>query len=537
MLLRWAYRLAFMLLTNIADLKAHEPSGPRTIVIGSGAVGLYLASELAKRGRSVLVIEAGGLVLGDFGPETYASVGRRHDGIRIGRSKSLGGTSNLWGGQLAEFQPIDFAGREWIPGSKWPISYDAVAPYYKLTYENLGLTGEAHTDRDVWSHVRRERPRLDEGLEIFLTRWLKIPSFAVSKAEQIEKSRNLLVLTNHTAVGFRGSRGVITGVRVVDRGAIAHTIEGDTFIVAAGTIETVRLLLHSAASSDWECPWRENALIGSTFQDHLGGTIGAVHPEDNRAFFTTFCNIVWSGRKYQPKVRFTNEILTQARFLNVQGMFVFQSSITENLLYLKQFAKAAIYSRKVSGVRDLFANLRACRKYLIPIMWAYAREHRIFEPGASKISLMVQAEQMPVRESSIRIDRSTTDANGLPRVVLEWKISTEEVESIREFALRCDRALRAARLARLEIDEDLLKRDARFVSKLRDTNHQAGGAIMAASEREGVVDRDLRVFGTLNLYVGGAATFPTIGGANTTFTALAFATRLVDHLMSQHALR
>lgn len=58
---------------------------------------------------------------------------------------------------------------------------------------------------------------------------------------------------------------------------------------------------------------------------------------------------------------------------------------------------------------------------------------------------------------------------------------------------------------------------------------------MAESERDGVVDRNLRVFGTRNLYVAGAASFRTTSNANVTFTALAFVTRLVDHLTSQSA--
>jgi choline dehydrogenase-like flavoprotein len=47
------------------------------------------------------------------------------------------------------------------------------------------------------------------------------------------------------------------------------------------------------------------------------------------------------------------------------------------------------------------------------------------------------------------------------------------------------------------------------------------------------VDRNLRVFGTDNLYVIGASIFPTTSNANTTFTALTFTTRLIDHLTSQ----
>ena len=101
-----------MLLNELGELGVKSPGSPRTVIVGGGTVGLYAASELSKRGHDVLVIESGGVGLDDFAPESYASVGLHHDGIRIGRSRSLGGTSNLWGGQLVEFQPVDFGGRE-----------------------------------------------------------------------------------------------------------------------------------------------------------------------------------------------------------------------------------------------------------------------------------------------------------------------------------------------------------------------------------------------------------------------------------------
>ncbi len=65
---------------------------------------------------------------------------------------------------------------------------------------------------------------------------------------------------------------------------------------------------------------------------------------------------------------------------------------------------------------------------------------------------------------------------------------------------------------------------------MKDTYHQAGGTVMGESAQDGVVDRNLRVFGTKNLYVGGAGVFRTASNANVTFTAMAFATRLADHL-------
>lgn len=526
-----------MILNNAAELKPPTKGHARTVIVGAGAAGLYLARELSCRGHEVVVVESGGLGLDSFPPESYSSVGLPHDGIRIGRNRSLGGTTNLWGGQLVEFQPVDFNGRDWLPDSKWPVTYDEISPYHQRTYENLGIPGESQDDHQVFKHVFTSKPSLEEGLEVFLTRWLKIPSFSIAYAEEIQSDRHLSVLLNHTVVGFTASDSQITSAKVIDPSAKIKEIQGDTFILAAGTIEICRLLLHSAATPGWDCPWVNNANVGAYFQDHFVGVVASVHPFDKRRFIDTFCNVVWSGQRFQPKIRLTNDALESSHILNIQGTFCFESSISENLVYLKQFLKAAIQSRRVANFGDLLRNLRACGRYLLPLVWKYAVANRIFVPGTCKISLGIQSEHAPLRDSRISIDPSVTDAFGLPKVILNWQAGSEELASIRQFAFRCDRALQHAHLARLEIVEDLANLQPRFFSKLRDIYHQTGGARMGESASDGVVDRNLRVFGTNNLYVAGAATFRTSSNANVTFTALAFATRLVDHLTAQPAPR
>ena len=502
------------------------------MIVGSGALGLYTATELARRGRDVVVIEAGGMALGSFDPDSYRCVGRDHEGVTVGRSRTLGGTTNLWGGQLAEFDAIDVGSRPACPGG-WPIPFAEIARYYSTTYESLGIPEVDQRDEDVWKSVRTSPPRLGSGLEVFLTRWLPVPNFALWAREDLEARSNLRVLTDHTATGFAGEGSHVEAVTVVDRAGTEHAIRGSTFILAAGTIETVRLLAHAAESSPWPVPWNGNPWLGARFQDHLGGRIASVQPTDSSRFFKTFSNLIVARRKYQPKFQLDRDARSGGEALNVHGMFAFESSISENLVYLKQFVKAAVYGRRVGGLRSLAANARASGKYLLPLMWTYAKDHRIFEPSTSKISLFVQMEQLPRDDSTIRIDPSRRDRAGLPQVLLDWRVDGREVEALREFALRTDRALREAGLARLEIDEDLVRGDPGFLTRLRDTNHQAGGAIMASSSSAGVVDSSLCVFGTDNLYVAGASTFPAIGAGNTTFPALALASRLVEHLGSR----
>ena len=74
-------------------------------VVGGGTVGLFLAAQQTARGQSVIVLEAGrsrgdnkDLLLGPH-PESGS-----HRGSQEAWTTGLGGTSQLWGGQLWPWQ-------------------------------------------------------------------------------------------------------------------------------------------------------------------------------------------------------------------------------------------------------------------------------------------------------------------------------------------------------------------------------------------------------------------------------------------------
>ncbi|MEO1295066.1 MAG: GMC family oxidoreductase, partial [Cyanobacteria bacterium J06636_16] len=73
--------------------------------------------------------------------------------------------------------------------------------------------------------------------------------------------------------------------------------------------------------------------------------------------------------------------------------------------------------------------------------------------------------------------------------------------------------------------------DPPSLESMTDAAHQMGTTRMSASPDSGVVDTNCRVFGTDNLYVAGSAVFPTGPSYSPTFTILALARRLGQHLL------
>jgi choline dehydrogenase-like flavoprotein len=63
-----------------------------------------------------------------------------------------------------------------------------------------------------------------------------------------------------------------------------------------------------------------------------------------------------------------------------------------------------------------------------------------------------------------------------------------------------------------------------------DGAHASSTCRMSSSDSDGVVDPNLRVHGTDNLYVCSNAVFPSVAAANPTLTVSALAVRLAEHL-------
>ena len=74
-----------------------------------------------------------------------------------------------------------------------------------------------------------------------------------------------------------------------------------------------------------------------------------------------------------------------------------------------------------------------------------------------------------------------------------------------------------------------------FPKQTKGGYHHMGTTRMGENEREGVVDRDAKVFGVNNLFVAGSSVFSTSGSANPTLTIVALALRLAEHL--EHLLK
>lgn len=135
-------------------------------------------------------------------------------------------------------------------------------------------------------------------------------------------------------------------------------------------------------------------------------------------------------------------------------------------------------------------------------------------------------EPSPNRDSRVSLTRDR-DALGMPRVSLDWRLNAADKRTI----------ARAQELIAIELGKSGLGRALRAFDEdeegwpgLTHGWHHMGTTRMHSNPKEGVVDADCRVHGLSNLYVAGSSVFPTYGFSQPTFTIVALALRLADHL-------
>jgi choline dehydrogenase-like flavoprotein len=129
--------------------------------------------------------------------------------------------------------------------------------------------------------------------------------------------------------------------------------------------------------------------------------------------------------------------------------------------------------------------------------------------------LGVLAELLPLPGNRVTLS-SETDRYGLP--VAHFSYS------------QCDNDRALIKAGTQVMEEILQAAGAQETVTIERYAHLVGGCRMAADERSGVVDRDLRTFAVPNLYVSDGSVLPTQGSANPALTIMVLAVRLGDHL-------
>ncbi len=546
-----------MLTDGIAGL---EGAGHDLCVVGSGPVGLALATDLARRGQRVLLLESGGETA-DTRIQSLASADivdpSRHDDMMIATARRLGGTSHLWGARCLPFDPIDFELRDWVPAT-WPISYEDIAPYWSAAVQ--ATQSGAPVYRAALDGIDLADDRFDATA---LERWANKQQAQNVHAEAIARDPKLDVRLHATVVGMEFALdGRVTHIEV------AHSLSGErvrlpvgTLVIAAGGLEGARLLL--AARRD--APQRfggEDGPLGRYYMGHVVGEIADITFANEASDGAFGYHVDAHGSYVRRRIVPSPALQREQRLLNT-ALWPLVPPVADarhksailSLVYLamrwpiigRRIVAEAIRTQHaplprppiVPHLVNLIAGAPAAALFAADFMRRrHDKQTRL--PGffvrnkARRYGLAYHAEQLPRPESRVSLQPGA-DRLGLPRLVIDYRVHADDAASVVRTHDLLEDWLAATGFARLDYRVARQDRAQSVLDQSGHGVHQIGLTRMGANAREGVVDSNLCCFGAPNLHVAGTGVLPTSGQANPTLTAVALALRLSEHLSTEAA--
>ncbi len=540
------------------------------VVVGAGPVGIVLALELSRRGAQVLLLESG--------METYSRAAQElsragsydphvHAEMNLAARRQLGGTSSIWAGRCVPYDPIDIEDRDYIADSRWPVGYGDLAPYFARSC-TWASCGRAVFDAAA---VPRLAPGIVPGfpseqvLSTALERWSLPTHFGKEYRRELSRSRSVNVVLGLTCVRVvpSPSGDSITGIECRSRDGAHLLLEGRKYVLAAGGLESTRLLLASP-NRDGHAIGNHSGHLGRWYMGHLEGDIARIHfntdPRDTIYGFERDVDGVYVRRRIsvsaetQREARIGNfvawlanpELQDPGHRSGILSFVYLALRSPFGRLLAPDAQRLSLTGHRVPGspygsaprgpTRKHIANILRDARSTSSFMWDFGgkrlfssrRPPGFFVPSKDNVyPLHYQAEQRPNYESRVQLSEEV-DELGLPRLKIDLRFSDRDVADVVVAHGLIDKELRRAGCGHLEyVVEDL---PGGIRSRLGGGFHQVGTTRMATRPDDGVVDANLRVHGMANLYVASSSTFVTSSQANSTFMTIAFALRLVDHL-------
>ena len=479
-------------------------------VIGSGAAGLAIATALMNTPLQVVVLESGGLEPIPVVQSLYEGriIGRPDSPLESTRLRYFGGSTNHWTAHVRPLAPLDFEPRSWVPHSGWPFRYAELAPYYERTRKFLDLPERAF-DVDAWEGDYA-RPWRFEGNRVTTELYQVVPPakrrLGPIHASSLEASRNVDVLLNATVLEIVPEKSLrrVSHLRVTAAAVKPMTVRARAYVLATGGIENARLLLLSSSVVPAGVG-NQNDLVGRFYANHLGpGRCARVQLAPNVLPEFYLHRRVEDGGILSGVLALSDQLQRRHELLRMRLQGIPAST---------RKAAASSPADLDEAIGDVTAELEESGQPAPP-----------GQPRSLDLKGFLESVPNPASRVYLADER---DALGQRRVVLDWRFGERESLTVHKTLEFLGRELGASSLGRLRV---LFPRDGFASRDARGSFHHMGTTRMHDDPMQGVVDANGRVHGLADLYVAGSSVFPNYGTANPTYTILALAFRLADHL-------
>ncbi|OUR99171.1 choline dehydrogenase [Gammaproteobacteria bacterium 42_54_T18] len=501
-------------------------------IIGGGVAGIVTARELLKNVGNIVLIESGGENYSPESQELY-SPSKPHNSLYPDpshtRLRFLGGASNHWENNTSPFDPIDFEKRNWIKNSGWPISYETLKPYYPMAGSYCGVGGDGY-ETGYWQN-KLDLPDITTSSTVIGTGIAKaaIPAtrFFHVYGKELVSADNVRIFTNSNVVDveFNSESKKVDKVFFESAPGVRSEVRARIVLMCCGGIENARLLLHFNKKYSNKLG-NAGDNVGRYFMDHPMVRGAHFYPHETTEL------PLYEGVKLADKVvigflKLSEESLRANKINNVRmplipaTNYTVSDGISSHHIMMDSFRDGEVPddfgTHLLNFIQDIdMVGEAISRKVFDTKIFDHADEK-----GAYQIAMMV--EQSPHRDNRVTLG-DDVDRYGIQKVKIIWEVKEDDKDRLWKALEIVAQEVGAKGLGRVRLLKE--RSDRVWGDQMGFGHHHMGTTRMAASEVEGVVDSNLKVFGTENFYMSGSSVFPTGGHVPPTLTIVALSIRL-----------
>lgn len=473
----------------IEDILKIQNINYKVVLIGSGPAGLSIALEFEKKKIPCLLIEAGDEQFTENAINRYKSQINGNFPNKLGaaaRLSQFGGSSGHWGGACIPLDEYDF--------DDWPIKKNNLSNYIQESCNIL----------DIKNQFRNKL--INDDLKIIEFQQSKV-SFYEKYFEKIKKSKYIYVLLKSPIFEISLKDNSVQNIKIIKNNTVTSIKINNYIVLCCGGIENSRLLLWFSEKNN---NFLKNMPVGEFWMEHPFKVIGKG--------FGDFKKI---------KKIFKNDFNMFDNFRN-WGNFTVSLAPTKNLIKKKNILNSGtfltLHDRNNNSLKNNIKDFLCFAPKLSNKILGQFNKNLL-----CGITLSSSWEQDPERANKISLGEEK-DYSGIPNTILNYQISEKTLRTPREIIRSIGKFFVEKKIGYIGGDKIIYDID-NFISDAG--YHHIGGTRMGTSKLDSVVDSNLKVHGTKNLYVCGSSVFTKGGHANPTLTIVQLSLRLANYLYTK----
>lgn len=515
--------------------RQHQTEVASVCIIGAGIAGLLAAARLARhKHRRVVVLESG-TGQPDARIDRLNEIDNPTGNYPVfvePRFRGPGGSSAIWSGKLLPLATGDVLPRPHLNLEGWPFGLQEQSAYLR-EIETLMRVDRGSYEEDASSALDSAR-LLARNDPDFVVRWPKISAYHQSNLmrilrEEIEEKDNLEIWLGATVVQWDHdpATGRIRSLRAVNHTGKSLTVAAQEYLIAAGALESTRLLLLADRQSNGAITRHSDAL-GRYFNDHLALHAATLCPRD-----WTACNLAFSDRSPAHAIRHLHfELRPDVQrahgigggYFDIRVDYRDDSALSRIRSMVGSFRQGKAWADP-HNLTDVVRDLPTAIRY---VQWRAIHKQRYW-PADSMLRIKIWIEQLPHWQNRLYLS-DQLDELGAPRLKLDWSATDAEEHAFRVMVEKIEQYWQAhfAPIGSLQWNPIVTADGAHLIDAAEDQAHPAGSTRMGTDPRTSVVDPELRAHEIPNVSVASSSVFPSSGSANPTLTIMQLAMRASD---------